>query len=103
MLVHRISPLISTSMCGYPREIDQNTALEERGLERMKCLFQDHKTFESGTQRLTLRPSHFPQTPLIIDCFFVFNLQKEPQKVDLFQDTENLKDAQEYGKTLNLI
>jgi len=30
--------------------------------------------------------------------FFVFILQKEPQKVDLFQDTENLKDVQEYGK-----
>ena len=30
--------------------------------------------------------------------FFVFFFQKDPQKVDLFQDTENLKDAQEYGK-----
>ena len=28
--------------------------------------------------------------------------QKEPPKVDLFQDIENLKDAQEYG-TVNVI
>ena len=35
--------------------------------------------------------------------FFVFILQKEPQDIDLFQHTENVKDAQEYGKNIKFV